>query len=131
MQKALGKFNEALSIFRAVRYRYREAGTLLGIARVEQKLGNPLRARQSIEQAIGVIESLRANIVSPELRASFLAMAQEYYEFSIDQRMQSQRQSPSEESEAAAFKTSERAIARSLVESLSEARADIRNGVDP
>jgi CHAT domain-containing protein/tetratricopeptide (TPR) repeat protein len=130
MQKALDKFNEALSIFRAVGYRYGEAVTLLGIARVEQKHGDPLQARQTIEEAIGIIESLRANIVSQELRASYFASRQEYYECYIDVLMQLHRQRPSAAFDTAALAVSERARARSLLELLTEARADIRQGVD-
>ena len=48
--------------------------TLLGIARVEQKRGNLTQARQTIEQAIGMIESLRTNIAGQELRASYLCL---------------------------------------------------------
>jgi CHAT domain-containing protein/Tfp pilus assembly protein PilF len=129
-QKALEKFNEALSLRRDVSDRNGEAATLLGIARVEQKRGNLNQARQLIEQAIGLIESLRTNIVSQELRASYFASRQEFFETYIDVLMQMRKQNPAEAFDAVALAVSERARARSLLELLKESRADIRQGVD-
>src|SRR5262249_52948243 len=107
-----------------------EATTLLGIARVEQKRGNLTQARQTIEQAVGLIESLRTNIVSQELRASYFASRHEFFESHIDVLMQMSKQNPAEAFDAVALEVSERARARSLLELLKEARADIRQGVD-
>jgi CHAT domain-containing protein/Tfp pilus assembly protein PilF len=129
-QKALDKFNEALSSTRARGERSREAQTLLGIAQVEQKRGNLTQARQSLEQAINIIESIRANISSQELRASFFASRQEFYQSYIDVLMRMQRQNPAASFDALALEVSERARARSLLELLTESRADLRQGVD-
>jgi tetratricopeptide (TPR) repeat protein len=78
--KALERYDEALAINRATGDRAGEAAVMLGLARVEQKRGNLEQARQTIEQAIGIIESLRGNIGSPDLRASYLASQQEFYQ---------------------------------------------------
>jgi CHAT domain-containing protein/Tfp pilus assembly protein PilF len=129
-QKAQDRFNEALSIRRARGERSREAQTLLGIAQVEQKRGNLTLARQSLEQAVSIIESIRANISSQELRASFFASRQEFYQSYIDVLMRMQRQNPAASFDALALEASERARARSLLELLTESRADIRQGVD-
>ena len=129
-QKALEKYNEALPIRREVGDRNGEAATLLGIARVEQKRGNLTQARQYAEQAISIVESVRADISSQELRASFFASRQEFYESYIDILMQMHKQNPTASFDALALGVSERARARSLLELLTEARADIRQGVD-
>jgi CHAT domain-containing protein/Tfp pilus assembly protein PilF len=129
-QKALEKYNEALPIHQAVGDRNGEAATLLGIARVEQKRGNLTQARQTIEQAIGLIESLRTNVVSQELRASYFEKRQGFFETYIDVLMQMHKQNPTAAFDAVALSVSERARARSLLELLTEARADIRQGVD-
>src|SRR5262245_41533190 len=129
-QKALEKYNEALSLRRAVGDRNGEATTLLGIARAEQKRGNLTQARQTIEQAVGLIESLRTNIAGQELRASYLASRQEFFESYIDVLMQTHMQNPAAAFDAVALAVSERARARSLLELLKEASADIRQGVD-
>jgi CHAT domain-containing protein/Tfp pilus assembly protein PilF len=129
-QKALEKFNEALPIRREVGDRNGEATTLLGIAGVEQKRGNLNQARQTIEQAIGLVETLRTNIPSQELRSSYFANRQEFFESYIDVLMRMHKQNPDSALDAVALEVSERARARSLLELLSEARADIRQGVD-
>jgi CHAT domain-containing protein/Tfp pilus assembly protein PilF len=130
MQKALDKYNEALSLFQAVGDRNGEATTLLRISRVEQKRGNFTQARQTVELAVGMIESLRTNIVSQELRASYFASQHEFFESYIDVLMQMHKQNPAAAFDAVALAVSERARARSLLELLKESRADIRHGVD-
>jgi len=128
-QKALDKFNEALSLSRAVGERNGEATALLAIARVEQTRGALTQAHQTIEQAIGVVESLRADL-REEHRASYLASRREYYEFYIDILAERHRQNQTAGFDAAAFAVSESARARSLLELLTESRADISQGVD-
>jgi CHAT domain-containing protein/Tfp pilus assembly protein PilF len=130
IQRALEHYNDALLLRRDVGDRNGEADTLLGIARVEQKHGNLTRARQTIEQAVGLIESLRTNIAGQELRASYLASRQEFFETYIDVLMRMRKQNPAAGLDALALAVSERARARSLLELLTEARADIRQGVD-
>jgi CHAT domain-containing protein len=130
MQKALDKFNEALSIRRAIGERSQEAQSLLRIAQVEQQSGNLTLAHQTIEQAISIIESMRANISGQGLRVSFFASRQEFYQSYIDILIQMQRQNPAAAFDSLALEVSERARARSLLELLTESRADIRQGVD-
>jgi CHAT domain-containing protein len=129
-QNALVNFNEALPIFQAVDNPIGEATCLLGSARVEQKSGNLTKARQSIEQSIKIVESIRADYDSPELRTSFFASKQEFYEAYIDVLMHMHRQNQAASFDALALAVNERARARSLLELLNEARADIRQGVD-
>jgi CHAT domain-containing protein/Tfp pilus assembly protein PilF len=130
IQKALEKYNEALSLRRDIGDRNGEADTLLGIARVEQKRGNLTQARQFLEQAINIVESIRANTFSQELRATFIASRQEFYQSYVDVLMQMHKQNPAAAFDAVALAVSERARARSLLELLKESRADIRQGVD-
>jgi CHAT domain-containing protein/Tfp pilus assembly protein PilF len=130
VQKALEQLQRALGLCQETGNRQAEAFTLYHIARVESGRGNFDQARERMAEALDVIESLRARIAGQQLRASFLATAQDYYEYSVDLLMQSHRRHPSEGHAAAALETNERAIARSLLESLGETRADIRGGVD-
>jgi CHAT domain-containing protein/Tfp pilus assembly protein PilF len=129
-QKALEKFTEALLISRDTGDRNREAAILLGIARAEQKRGNLTQALQTVEQAVGIIESLRTSITGQELRASYLASRHEFFESYIDVLMRMHKRNPDAAFDALALAVSERARARSLLELLKEARADIRQGVD-
>jgi CHAT domain-containing protein len=88
-------------------------------------------SRTHFEEQLKIIESLRTEVVSRELRASFFATVQGEYEFYVDLLMQLHRQEPGKNHHAAALHAIERSRARSLLESLTEARADIRRGVDP
>ncbi|HEX2487889.1 MAG TPA: CHAT domain-containing tetratricopeptide repeat protein [Blastocatellia bacterium] len=129
-EKALEHLHQALSLCRTTGNRAGEANALYHLARVEFGRGDLALARAQMADALDIIESLRGKVAGWQLRASFLATAQEYYEFGVDLLMRSHRQRPSDGHDAAALETNERAIARSLLESLSEARADIRVGVD-
>lgn len=130
-QKALDYHNQALQLSRSVGDRNGEAKILNNIARAQRALGNLSEARTQIEAALNAIEPIRAKLASQELRTSWLAARQDYYKFYIDLLMQLHRQQPSAGYDAAALQASERARARSLLEILTEARADIRQGVDP
>src|SRR5262249_6967370 len=83
------------------------------------------------EEATRKIESLRAEVVSQELRASFFATVRRNLELNIDLLMLSHKGDGSKDLDARALSTSEQAHARSLLELLVEARADIRQGVEP
>src|SRR5262249_30155675 len=117
-QKALDKQNEALQILQAIGDRNGEVDALLEIALAEQKRGDLTQARQTIEQAVGLIESLRTNTASPELRASYFDYQQDIYKSYIDILMQMRKQNPDAAFDAVAFEVSERARARSLLELL-------------
>ena len=130
-QKALDSLGQALPIRRAVGDREGEAHTLYNIARVERDRGNLSEARDKIEEALKLVESVRTSVVGEDLRASYLATVQDYYEFYLDLLMRLHQREPTKEHNAAAVQASERARARSLLEALTEARAGIRQGVDP
>jgi CHAT domain-containing protein/Tfp pilus assembly protein PilF len=129
-QKALDSFKQALALGQDLRNRRMVAETHYKIARLERDMGNLAQARSDIEAGINVAESLRLKITSPDLRASYFASAQDYYEFKIDLLMQLHKQQPLEGHSIAAFHASEQARARSLLDLLVEARADIRHGAD-
>ncbi len=130
-EKALDYFNQALRLRRTVGDRNGEAATLFHIARLERDRGNLVEARNRIEAALAAVEALRAKVASQQLRASFFASVQRYHEFNIDLLMRLHKQRPSEGFAAAALEASEKSRARSLLELLKEARAEIRQGVDP
>jgi CHAT domain-containing protein len=127
---ALDYYNRALQTYRSIKNQPSEVDMLRFMARTEREMGNLDQARAHIESALGIIESLRAELTSQQLRASYLARIASAYEFYIDLLMQLHERQPSAGHEAAALETSERARARSLLETLVEARANIRQGVD-
>jgi CHAT domain-containing protein/predicted negative regulator of RcsB-dependent stress response len=130
-QKALDNYALALPLFRAVGDRGSEAVTLSNVAYIERGQGRFTEARSNIEAAIAIIESLRTKIANQDLRASYFATVQGNYELYIDLLMRLRRQSPNAGLDSEALQASERARARALLETLAEANADIRQGVDP
>lgn len=128
-KKAVDHYTEALPLHRAVSDREGEANTLYQFARAERDLEYFVEARDKIEQALKIIEQVRTNIVDQELRASYFATVRDYYEFYIDLLMRQHQNDPAGGFDAAAIQASERARARSLIETLAAARVDIREGV--
>jgi len=64
------------------------------------------------------------------MRASYLGVKHDAYQFYIDLLMRMHRLNPQEGNDATALKISEQAHARSLLEMLSESQVNIRQGVD-
>jgi CHAT domain-containing protein len=130
-QKALENFNQALALYRTIGDRRGEAEVLFGLARVAREQHRLTEARQHIEAALTIAEAVRADAGSQQARASYLGTVQQYYQLNIDVLMQLHRAQSQAGFAALALHASERARARSLLEELAEARADIRQGVDP
>lgn len=129
-EKAAEQFNSALAIFRKIDDLASAAMALEGIARAEEQHGNLDGARKYIEESLALRETVRSRSGSLELRASYRATIERAYEFYIDLLMQQHSLNPRHGYDAEALKASERGRARSLLEQLSEARIDIREGVD-
>jgi CHAT domain-containing protein len=130
-QKALEYYSQSLPLFRATGDRSGEATILGNIASEKRAQGNLTEALTDIETALKIIESLRTKIASPELRTSYFATVQDSYRFYIDLLMQLHKTQPKSGYDTKAFEASERSRARSLLELLQEANADIRQGVAP
>ncbi|MEG4584099.1 CHAT domain-containing protein [Microcoleus sp. MOSTC5] len=130
-QKAEEYFNQALPLFRAVGDRPGEALTLYHMAILKGDRGNLIAALTDIETSIKIIENLRTKITNHEIRISYFATVQDYYQFYIDLLMQLHKTQPNSGYDTKAFQASERSRARTLLELLQEANADIRQGVAP
>ncbi len=131
LEKAVDYLNQTLKLRTSINDRRGVAITLFNLARVERDRGNLNEARKRIEQALDLVEGLRTQVASQQLRASFFASVQQYREFYIDLLMRLHKQYPAQQLDRAAFNASEAGRARSLLELLREAGAEIRQGVDP
>ena len=131
LDQALSYHRNALDLIRTSGDRQEESLILYDIARAQSNQGKLEEARSGLEEATNIAESLRTNVVSQDFRASYFSTVRPHYELYIDVLMQLHKQRAGGDFEAEAFSISERAHARSLLESLKEARADIRQGVDP
>ena len=129
--KALDHQTRSLKLSREVGDPRRVARALYSLARIEREQGKLKQARAQIEQTIALVESLRMKLDSPEIRAAYRASTEQYYDLYVDVLMRMHRQQPRNKFSAEALQVSERARARSLIELLNEAGADIRQGVDP
>ena len=129
--QALNFYNQALPLSQAVGDRGAEALVLVNIATLERDQGNSEKALVTMEQAIAIVEDLRTKVASPELRQSYFATVQNYYQFYIDLLMELHQKNPGQNYAQRAFAASEQSRARTLLELLTEANADIKTGIDP
>ncbi|MCG9889725.1 MAG: CHAT domain-containing protein [Thermosynechococcaceae cyanobacterium MS004] len=124
-------YEQALPLFQKLKFRLDEADTLWLIANSKRKQGDLDSALKQIEAAIKIIEDIRQDVSSSELRTSFLASRQGYYKIKIRILMELHKQQPSKGYDALALETSERSRARTLLDLLTESRVNIRQGVSP
>ncbi|MBD2604662.1 CHAT domain-containing protein [Scytonema hofmannii FACHB-248] len=149
-QLAINTYNEELKLRRTLKNGTDEADALYGIAINQRELGKLEAALPNIEEAIKIVENIRGNVQSQDLRTSYFATVQGYYKFYIDLLMELHKKDPSkicefttkdqntnkdiiikDKCKAVALHISERSRARGLVELLTEARANIRKGANP
>jgi len=130
-EKALDYYNQTLKVRQTINDERGIGNTLFYIARAERDLGDLNKARKQIETALTLVERLRTRVASQQLRTTFFASVQQLREFYIDLLMRLHKQDPSQRLDVAAFNASETGRARSLLELLSEANAEIHHGVDP
>lgn len=129
--RALDYYRQALTRSRAARDSSGEMNSLFQIAKVLRDRGELAAARAEIEAALAVVESLRHELSSRNLRDSYSASVQQYYELYIDLLMQLHRQRPGDGLAGLALQVSEMARARSLLDTLRDVREDIRRGAEP
>ncbi len=129
-EKARSHMEQALALHRASGASDEEASALRGIAELERDRDRLEESRARIEAAIKIVESLRSNVAIQSLRASYLGSKHQYYRLYIDVLMRLDQKHPMAGNDAAALQVNERARARSLLELLGEAFADLRASVN-
>ena len=128
-QKALDIYQQSLQLSRAGEDKSTESSTLRRIALIKLNHGQLEEARANLEAALGIVEHLRTRIGGQELRASYFASVQQFFESYIDLLIRLHRDNPTKGYDALALQAAERAHARSLLDSLIEAHANIREGI--
>ena len=129
-QTALEYCTASLNLQKAMGNRPGVAAALFTLAHLELRHGDLARAKAHIEEALKVIELVRTNVVSQDLRISYFATVHDYYELDVEILMRIDGRVPGMGFDRQALEASERGRARSLLETLTEAHADIRHGVD-
>ncbi|MES1244589.1 MAG: CHAT domain-containing protein [Acidobacteriota bacterium] len=121
----------ALALSRERQDRVRESLVIPELARTFLDQGD-LRGALGLQRSgVSVVESIRTEVVEEDLRARFLASRQNAYGLVTDTLMALHEAEPGRGYDAEALQSSEQARARSLLDILGEARADIREGADP
>ncbi|HEX8734471.1 MAG TPA: CHAT domain-containing protein [Pyrinomonadaceae bacterium] len=123
-------FNDSLALKRTIKDPVNETVTLYSLGKLEKDSGNLKTAWEQISKAVEIIESLRSSVINPQLRSSYFASQQDFYGLAINILMDLHQLDSSAGYDKLALEMNERARARSLLELLGEARADIRKGVD-
>jgi CHAT domain-containing protein/tetratricopeptide (TPR) repeat protein len=129
--EATNEYLQALVLWRRIGRVGGESTTLYKLAKADRARGELEPALARVNEAIRLSESFRSRISSEELRASYLATVGNFYELKIALLMQLDRAHSGQGFAARALETSERARARSLLDLLSGARIDVRQGADP
>jgi len=119
--EALADLNHAITLWAELEDLRGQATTLNSLAALQTKRGDLAAALDSSEKALAIIESQRAAITSRELRVSYLALHEDYYEQNIDIKVQLWKSQSAQTYLAAAFEAAEKSRARVLLDSLSEA----------
>jgi CHAT domain-containing protein/tetratricopeptide (TPR) repeat protein len=127
--KARDSYGQASRQWLAVGDKQGEALSLYGMARVELDRHNLTNARNRVEEAITIIESLRSKLTSHQLRMTYFAGKQDFYALDIEIRMQLYELSHSDADMEEALSASERARARNLLDLLSEAHVELNKGI--
>ncbi|MCP4657077.1 MAG: CHAT domain-containing protein [bacterium] len=122
--RALACFTAALKAFALAGSRSGEASALYGAALAERKHGDLGAARARVEEAVAIVESLRTQTEILELRSSYLAAKQDYYELYIDLLIEIDVRDPTAEGSVLALEVSERRRARTLLDLLIEPSPD-------
>ncbi|HNH82186.1 MAG TPA: CHAT domain-containing protein [Acidobacteriota bacterium] len=129
--QAEANYKKALDLDQELGHKSGIARTLGHLALVEASQKKLIQARKSIEQAIEILESIRSDVTNQELRATYFSSNSRYYKTYIDILMALHQQSPEAGYAAHALTVSERARARSLLELLTEANLDLKEGIAP
>jgi CHAT domain-containing protein/Tfp pilus assembly protein PilF len=129
--KSRDLYRASLALNRELNRRDAEALTLYRLARLDLHQGYLVDARASIESAISLSEESRATIASQQLRSSFFATKQDYFELYIDVLMRMHGQMPGAGYDRLAIQASERSRTRSLLELLAETQVRLKTKSDP
>jgi CHAT domain-containing protein/tetratricopeptide (TPR) repeat protein len=130
-EQARRSFADARGLAREARDRYSESKALFGLARISSACGRLDDAVEEVRASLALVEDLRADVASLELRASYMASIRDRHELEIDLHTRRHALDATQGHDARAFEAAEAARARSLLDALAGVRAGIHEGVDP
>jgi len=128
---ALGYYQQALAIHQEVGDRALEGSTQVNLAYLYQAQDNLSAAKAAIDEALNIVEQIRADISGNDARTTYLATVQDHYQLKVDILMQLHQQQPQNRYDIEALATADQGRARGLLDLLTEANADIFKDIDP
>jgi tetratricopeptide (TPR) repeat protein len=128
---ALGYYQQALAIHQEVGDRALEGSTQVNLAYLYQAQDNLSAAKAAIDEALNIVEQIRADISGNDARTTYLATVQDHYQLKVDILMQLHQQQPQPRYDIEALATADQGRARGLLDLLTEANADIFKDIDP
>lgn len=127
--EALEPLEAVVEALHGIGDRGHEAGALTLLARAELAEGLLDRAHQHALDALRLTEELRTSILGPSARSKYVAAAHGRYALLVEVLMALHARDPAHGWDAEALGASETARARSLLDVLTDARVDLRDGV--
>lgn len=127
-QKALEVFGQAFSLSEKMGDKEILTASLYNLARANEALGLHENAHSLVKKSFNLIEEIRANVASPNYRASYFSEVRKHYDLCIEILMELHKERPTEGFAAEAFLVNEQGRARLLIDLLSESRSEIRAG---
>jgi CHAT domain-containing protein len=128
--RALDSFHQALKLSEEVGEQGVLLDSLYNLARTNVALDHPEAGLAFIERSLNIIEGLRANVESPDFKASYFSEVQKHYQLGMEILMRMERLRPGEGFATKAFLLSDRGRARLLFDLINGSHASLRDGAD-
>lgn len=122
---------QAVALYRRLDQPLAEAGARFVVARAMRARGELEGALAGLEEAIEIVEDLRADLRNPAFRELFWGSQASLWELRVELLMALHDRDPGAGHQLTALRAAESARARGWLELLTEAGAEPRRGIDP
>jgi CHAT domain-containing protein/tetratricopeptide (TPR) repeat protein len=129
--QAAQHFQRARDVAREIENGSMKSRSEFMLAEVAGAQGRPTEARSQMESVLQYLETMRRRLGQQDRRSTYFASVQRLFEYNTSLLVDLHRQKGDPEAAEAAYYSVERSRARSLLDSLAEARVDIKQGADP
>jgi CHAT domain-containing protein/Tfp pilus assembly protein PilF len=129
-QESYKNLKSANFISNEVGDRQMQARSFYLLAVAENNFGNNTQAIENISNGLELIEQIRGELVSSEIRYAYFSTVQDYYELYTELLFSRYEKSNNKDDLALALQISERSRSRSLIELLQEAKVNFKQGID-
>lgn len=128
---AAAHMEQALALSREITFVSGEVNALFSLGGLERQAGRLEAAAAHLAEGIALVETLRGSLRAQQLRLTFFALMQGFYESYIDTLMRLHAREPAGGHDAEALRVSEQARARLLVEQLQRGGVALEPPVAP